>query len=268
MENIIFIKSLFCPNYKYFKATYDSLSNNLNYLLMQNIQIDIILIGWIPKIYDEFKVKINILIEILKKSLNITFIPWDKNYGKIELYHQFNNFFKNKKYILYADHDILFDITKTNLSHLLTKIENLFEIYKFSVLTFNQLEDCRHQPCILDDILLYENIEIANSEICIDIAGGCFIIKKTIMHTPKYYHVYGFDEKYLMSCTNNKKNGILLNFYVKHPFDLNDNKILSYKTWKTKSILEKIDTYENYSKENYEIDIEESENFWNDFYSQ
>ena len=89
------------------------------------------------------------------------------------------------------------------------------------------MEDCRHQTSLIDNIEEYdcdnENIQIAVSDINIDIGGGCFILKKTIMKKPEYYFIYGFDEKYLMSCTNNKKNGVLLDYYVIHPYDLNDD---------------------------------------------
>jgi hypothetical protein len=266
--NIVYVKSLFCPNDNYFNMSYNSLSNNLNYFLTFKLKIDVILIGWINKTeYSyELKEKIEILIELLRTNININLIIWDKNYGKIKLFHQFNKFFETYDYIFYSDHDILFDITKTKLNNLFPKIENIFNKYNFSILTFNQLEDCRHQSCLIDDdnIEIYDGLLIVTSEINTDIAGGCFIIKKTFLAEPKYYHVYGFDEKYLNSCINGK-NGVLLEYHVVHPYNKDDiinkeNK--SYKKWKINKIVSNLEIYDKISFENYIAQIKESDEFW------
>jgi hypothetical protein len=260
----LFVKSIFCPNLNYFNTSYNSLSNNLNYFLMLNLKIDVLIIGWIPEILRESREKIEILIELLKKNINIKFIPWNKNYGKIKLFYEFNHFFEHYDYIFYADHDILFDITKTKLNLLLMKMQNIFEKHNFSILTFNQLEDCRHQSCLIDNIENYDDIKIATSELNSDIGGGAFILKKTIMQEPKYYYVYGFDEKYLNSCISGK-NGVILDFYVIHPYnkdDININKDINYKKWKIMQIVENLGNYEKYTYEEYLLQIENCETFW------
>ena len=103
-KNKLFVKSIFCPNLNYFNTSYNSLSNNLNYFLMLNLKIDVIIIGWISENFienKESKEKIEILIELLKKNINIKFISWNKNHGKIKLFYEFNNFFEHYDYIFY-----------------------------------------------------------------------------------------------------------------------------------------------------------------------
>jgi hypothetical protein len=257
-QKIIFIKSLFCPNQTYFNITYNSILNNINYILSLNLSINIILIGWIKK---EFYDKINLLIQIVSNQINIIFIPWDVNYGKIKLYYEFNNIAKNVGYILYADHDILFDLTKTKMQKILDEIDKLFSIYNFSLVVFNQLEDCRHQTSLLDNIENYNDIMFGISESNIDMGGGCFIIKNIKMKDPLYYHVYGFDEKYLISCFENKKCGLLLDYYVIHPYDFNDNN-LNYKKWKINKIISQIDIYDKINDDEYKKQINESYLLW------
>lgn len=248
MKNqIIFIKSVFCPNELYFKTTYNSILNNMNYL--KSYDIKIILVGWVK----------NEFIESIQK-LNIEFIPWDTNYGKIHLYHSFNTIANNYKYILYADHDILFDNNKTNLNVILQKLDILFK-QDFALIAFNQLEDCRHQNTLFDNIVEISDIKILISNTNNDIGGGCFIIKKIYMEYPQYNYVYGFDEKYLISCFKYQKCGVLFDYYIIHPFDNNDID-KKYTTWKKNEVKNNIHNFNLFNLTNYNNQIIKSHEFW------
>lgn len=255
-SSIIYIKSLFCPNQSYFNKTYHSIINNLNYFLQFRINIKIVLIGWIE---DKFRNKIQNLVNGTK--FDIEFIPWNKNYGKITLYHDFNYLAKNYNYIMYCDHDILFDLEKTNLDNILINLNNLFVNNNFTFLAFNQIEDCRHQPTLLENMEIIDQIKIFVSKYDNEIGGGCFIIKNIKMKEPNFNYVYGFDEKYLMSCMTNKKCGVLGDYYVVHPYNSDDEKY-KYNEWKKNNIMQKINKLFYNDKKDYNEEIEKSHLFW------
>lgn len=257
-KNIVFVKSLFCPNQAYFDTTYNSILNNINYILTISLKIKIIFVGWIK---EKFRNKIKILIEIMYGKINIDFIPWDKNYGKIKLYYDFNHMIEDHNYIFYADHDILFDITKTKINIIFNNLDILFNNHDFTMLVLNQLEDCRHQTSLLENIGYYNNVKISISNNNIDIGGGCFIVKKIQMACPSYYHVYGFDEKYLISCFSEKKCGLLMDHFVIHPYDTNNNGLI-YKKWKINQILNQMETFDCMNKSEYENQMKISHLLW------
>ena len=64
MERTIFVESIFCPNKYYFITSYNSFQNNINYMVTFHLKFDIILIGWIPDKFIEFKKKIEKFIEM------------------------------------------------------------------------------------------------------------------------------------------------------------------------------------------------------------
>jgi len=257
---MIFIKSVFCPNNDYYDSFCKCIMNNINYILSLSINFEkIILIGWINKNIDIEK--LNIIISLFKEMLDIELVLWDKNYGKIKLYYDFNKYFKDNHIIFYSDHDILFDVMDTNIISIINLEKKLFDDKKYSLLMLNQKEDCRHQNTLIENIDIIDNLKIGISEVGSDLGGGCFFLKKTEMKEPKYYYVYGFDEKYLMECIGENKRGLILNNYVIHPYDLND-KNLVYKKWKLDKILYNLQNYEKRLLKLYTDEIEESENMW------
>lgn len=256
-NNIIFIKSLFCPNQTYLNITMKSIHNNINYFLQMRIDIKIILIGWI---LEEYKEKIRVLIKGTK--FDIEFIPWNNNLGKITLYHRFNNLAKNYKYILYSDHDILFDFKHTNFDCVFAILDNLFNKHNFGLLSLNQMGDCRHQTTLIENENIYDNIKILVSSNKNDIGGGCFVIENIDLIKPNYNHVYGFDEIYLMSCFKDKKSGVLLDYYVIHP-QCKEDELFNYKDWKKKNVLKNLNTFDKQNNLDYIIQINESHKFWN-----
>jgi len=252
--SIIFVKSLFCPNNQYFNITYNSITNNIESILSSLSiikkfgDIKIIFIGWVS---NEFREIISNFCSIFINIIDVQYIFWDDNHGKIKLYYDVFSGLADKL-ILYSDHDI---IMNTNFWDCLENVNKIMsdesDFGLFGLLALNQLEDCRHHctnDCV-QKIIHNENILIAHHD---DIAGGCFFIKNDTYINPPFYHVYGFDEKYISLCIQGKKTGILLNRYITHPY-ANDE--ITYKKWKINNIIRSLQNYDTKTINEYNNDI-------------
>lgn len=251
-NDMIFIKSIFCPNDDFFNLISKSIDNNINYLLSTSIPICVVLIGWV---HESQKKKILNLIKFFNYMIHIDYIFFDDNYGKMKIYEYFNNY--KSKYVFYCDHDIFFDLSQTKLHEIYKNLELIFIKNNYDFIAFNQKHDCRHQLSLIDNIDVINNIKIGSASTNNFIAGGCFIvINQKLCFNNKI--LYGFDEKYLFENLKNKK-GIFTDNFVIHPYNSNYK---HYANWKIDMILKYIDI-EVISDNDYKKQIIESHNLWN-----
>jgi hypothetical protein len=265
---ILLVKSIFCPNKKYYDQTINSIIDMIdfvNYINKDNIKITCLIIGWTK--FKEYNDKIiNILDKYKSLFINISFDFFTINYGK---YHIFNNI---KKYImhndistiLYLDHDIQIELSDINIFHTLNNLlRHSVSDNRIGVIALNQKGDNRHQPDIYQHKQHIDNIIILHPDVLSfgSIASGAFYASADcfkIIGNLECLVVYGLDDYYLSKkiYESNYKHVVIKDMYVYHPF--NDDK--QYTTWKRKQVIQLIS-----DKISYQKTVQESINFWNGF---
>jgi hypothetical protein len=167
----VFVKSIFCPNVNYFDTSYNSLSNNLNYFLMINLKIDVIIIGWIPEKFHEFREKIEILKKIDKPELEGVFFGWlNYKYAQSgvlssEITDQTNTIItaldsNSEFYRLIDDYAALKDdlivfgskyraAAPTDRPNILNEIKSRYQLYRTLVENYNLTSDTRSSKAVL-----------------------------------------------------------------------------------------------------------------------
>lgn len=227
----LLVKSVFCPNYKYYEATIKSLfkTNIFIQLIKENnkITFDGLFVGYSYTFNDNLSSDINL---IKRNFENIYTEFWPINYGKSSIFNYLINFLKDKDYtyIIYLDHDIHFDLNSTdNFVNIFSK-----DLSKYGLIAFNQKGDIRHQANIYEN--KENNIVWPNDDT--SIASGAFLIKSDIFTELNKFDkiVYGLDDYYLCKQLREKGylNIVISNCFVMHPFDKNDK----YLKWKRDSI--------------------------------
>jgi hypothetical protein len=108
------------------------------------------LFGWINNIDNMFLQK-----------LNVNYRLFDKNYGKMYLLNNIQNFINNYDtydIILYADHDII--ITDMSMLDDLVIFENLINNKKLAICSFNQYPNNRHSSIVYLNKITINNIKM------------------------------------------------------------------------------------------------------------
>lgn len=262
---LLIIKSLFCPNNNHLDLLLDSIFKINKYfeLADHTYEIDLLLIGWINKYSNE----IDLYLSLLKiHFLNIHKIYWKINYGKYKMFNEMQIFLNNHQYdyMMYFDHDIHLDF-----NHMDTFQETFFKIFEekikdelIGILYLNQTPDCRHQNSIYENSLTILSNVICWSCDLSSYASGAFVVPTKIFNAIVPFDlisVYGLDDYYLSSKIKSLGYhcAVLKNIHAIHPF----NACKKYSNWKY-SIVKKL--IEN-KKINYDLSIQESINFWNNY---
>lgn len=243
----IIIKSLFCPNNKYYKITANSLINLFDYLTYFNVNnADIILIGW-ANIYSS---QLEKLVTILNKNkYKINYELFDINYGKYKIFDNMVQISKLDIYstLYYFDHDIQI-LPEYNLFSV--DINGKIDGKNIGILAVNHTEDIRHQ------LTVYENECTVNNHTVVypvegdygSVADGCFIGNCECIKNMKFsmINVYGLDDYYLIKQVDelNFSYGVLKNIFVEHPYD--DN--VEYTMWKKQQIVDIVNNNNSYYK--------------------
>lgn len=230
----LLVKSVFCPNNKYYEATAKSLikTNIFIDIIKKNFIFDLLVIGY-SYIYNDNLTK---MINLIKKNYeNIYTEFWPINFGKSSIFNYLIDFLKDKDYtyIIYLDHDIHFSINSTD--NFINNFINIFlndNVNRYGLIALNQKGDIRHQANI------YENRDgnIVWPSNDTSIASGAFIIKSDIFSGLDKFKkiVYGLDDYYLCKQLREKGylNIVISDCFVMHPFDNNEK----YMKWKRDNI--------------------------------
>ena len=257
---ILFVKSIFCPNINFFNTCIKSIINmNIFVNLIDDIECDILIIGWIKN----FKKRLKLIIKMIPlKFSNIYINIWNINYGKYYMLNRMLDYCKeNNSYdlLIYLDHDIEFSFNKFNIIRLALKSYNYLDNENIGLVAFNQLEDVRHQKNIYENEININGVKYIYPNNFQSIACGAYYISYKIFSNLNRFEiksVYGLDDYYLLKQLHEKgyNNIVIKNYFVIHPF----NKIEKYDKWKIKSICDLIE----YKNINYFKAIEDSNNLW------
>lgn len=254
---ILVIRTLFIPNEDYLSVNINSIKNTRDYIKKQTGNYHLLLIGWSHK----FNANINPLLNLCEDTfMTSSVIHYDINYGKYRIMQDIMQYIykKSYSYILYVDHDILFD-TKINITNLLILFDHSIDNQQLGLLLFNHTTDIRHQVDIYENQKCINDHELCWSTVKSSMACGAFITKKDFFETIKLSEpvaVYGLDDIFLIESYEKKnlKTVVLKNIYINHPHN-NDEK---YNKWKIEQIKQIICNNTSYIKS-----IQDAYSFWN-----
>lgn len=233
MQKILIIKSIFCPNYLSYESTINSLIKLLFYIKLHEINAKIILIGWLNNFYDNFSIFLKLFSTNFQSFDIITF---DHNYGKCYMFNKLMDSINKNDFdiFIYFDHDIYIDLLNKNIINIINSVINQKVSGKnIGLITFDQLEDNRHQLDIYENTVNVNNNIICWPDTIISLACGAFAIKTEIFFKLKKFPLisnYGTDDTCLLTQLYDMGyvNIMLKNISVVHPF--NNNKCLdNYK---------------------------------------
>lgn len=189
-------------------------------------------------------------------NLKIIYIFNDLNYGKC-YYLKFlsNNYFYDDTHYFFLDHDIIlqnFDYFNSSIA---------FKYFNF--ISFEQINDCRHQPNSYYSYFDLNNINYCIPSHNISIACGAFLIDNKFFFKLKELiveSIYGLEEYYiyLVAKKYNFKYCLCIDNKVSHPFSK------KVKFIKRKKFL--LDSLANNKNNNYGFDydnlVKQDYNFW------
>jgi hypothetical protein len=224
---ILIIKTIFVKNESFIEANNESIKSFINYIdKNKQYNITMKLFGWINNIDNMFLEK-----------LNVNYRLFDKNYGKMYLLNNIQNFINNYDtydIILYADHDII--ITDMSILDDLVIFDELINNKKLAICSFNQYSNNRHSSIVYLNKITINNIKYYYNDNNVFVASGCFIMKPYFvpyLEKIRSTNIYG-DEDILIGRTVNENNLISLisSKSVFHPFDTDKE----YEEWKKNEI--------------------------------
>ena len=283
MNKILIVKTLMCPTSSLFSATFDGIYSMIEYIRDNEIhkyyKIKLFAIGWVPT--KDCRQMIKKLIKqhkYLFNSIKIHF--FNINYGKyfmlklIPLLIQRKYKTKNKiKFILYLDHDILFDMSETDLFQYVEKVFDKNPIVKekmIGIICPDQIDDNRHQSN-----MCYQYYKMSNNFLYypeegnyLAIASGCMFIKNNptvlkVFNDLSIASVYGMDD-YLIQEESQKNNLMVIllkDKHIRHPYERN----ILFKKWKLQTVEDIINNDDETNDRSYFKSLTSSINFWNGF---
>jgi len=224
---ILIIKTIFVKNESFIEVNIESIKSFINYIdKNKQYNITMKLFGWINNIDNMFLQK-----------LNVNYSLFDKNYGKMYLLNNIQNFINNYDtydIILYADHDII--ITDMSILDDLNIFDELINNKKLAICSFNQYPNNRHSGIVYLNKITINNIKYYYNDNNVFVASGCFIMKPYFvpyLEKIRSNNIYG-DEDILIGRTVNENNLISLisSKSIFHPFDTDKE----YEKWKIDEI--------------------------------
>ncbi|QKF94563.1 nucleotide-diphospho-sugar transferase [Fadolivirus algeromassiliense] len=264
---ISIIKSIFCPTDKYFNISCNAIKNLcelINNNIDNSLNFDITIIGWIKQQHYGDDI-IKIVDDNINNNSNIRYILWNLNYGKYYMFNKLQEIIDNNtSYILYADHDILFNIDHIKLfSDLIALYQYKINNKNIGLIALNHLEDNRHKISLycnenkitINDTTLYY---ISNNDYgsmacgCIFLSYECF----KLLNKLDNISVYGLDDFNIIKKINDNNYISILTPHISiiHPFDEN----VEYIKWKENTVKLLIEN----KQFDYYKSLESSINFW------
>jgi hypothetical protein len=274
--NILIVKSIFCPNKKYYDITISSIIKLHQFLLINDLldKITLMFVGWVHIFEKEFITFVN----IFPFNVNIILKLWENNYGKTILFNKLITFLNKNNFddhiIFYMDHDIFLDFDNDikilfNLFDMI-KSDITIDQKKIGLVATNHKNDSRHQLDIYENNFNLNSVSLIWPNYFMSIGVGCFLICAKIFKTldqVEPFSVYGLCDVHILEQLNNKNyhNCIIENFYAIHPYS-DDN---DYIKWKYEQILKSFNQIKNIENDEvnkkllYDQSMIDSYNFWN-----
>ncbi|CAH6421088.1 Hypothetical protein KVN_LOCUS129 [uncultured virus] len=255
--DILIAKSLFCPNDYYLNVTIESIKNLIKLIdEIHFFKYKLLFIGWSkdPKIMGK--------IEEISNKYSMVFDIWKINYGKYHIFNKMKKYLGTSKYVLYLDHDILFENNLNLFSNLVKIIDLSIKDKQIGLIALNQKNDNRHKMEIFEHKFILEEFRLLYSNNCYSVALGCFFTKSVYLESVSELDeisVYGLDDYNLSNAFMEKGFLVVVaqDISVIHPFDKNQK----YINWKLKTVKNLLDSNNEFY---YWKTIEESINLWND----
>jgi hypothetical protein len=270
-DKILLIQPIFCPDDTFFEINKRSLISILEYLdAYKFYDIKLVFGGYCAK--DEYFLKLEEITNGYNRRniSHITTVRIAKNYGKAYIVNKlFSDFYTNEKYLLTVDSDIVFDCEEYDilrrLINLANRIPEKFQ-NQLGFFALNQKDLCCHMWGVMDQNVKISNEILSWSSKYIGIAGGClFINPKSFKEVGGYREmgVYSGDDGYLLADMNKRNflNVISRTISIIHP---KQNIFYNgeYQEWKHKQVNICAKKSGNFSKEDFEKIVEETEKQW------
>jgi len=272
---ILIARSIFCPDDENYDISINGLLSLFDFLTSINndkVEFSLFVTGWIKKQYSQYFLNV---IELNKGLFQtVEHKIWFINYGKYRILNEIKQIANSYDSVFYSDHDIKVSLNHYGNVNFFTDMQNAFnnEVNnkKIGLIALNHTEDIRHQYDIYQNCIKIKDTEYVYPDDgnLSSIACGCFYINGNNFFEIKQFKlhsVYGLDDYYLLKYLyyKNIASVVIKNTYIIHPFCKNN----VYNLWKTNKIKllinDKHSEHNKQIKNNYFMDIQETNNLWN-----